>query len=469
MSLHNAANHLAAQGRGPDDKLIHMSGKEIAGLQALAMAHGGSLTINPKTGLPEAGFLDNLLPTIVGAGIGYFTGNPMMAAAIMGGGTYLNTGDLGKGLMAGIGGYGAGSLGSGFAGMGESALAAGPGSVDAVNGMDLASDRAAGITAPSMSDKFSAAASSFGKPGTVEALGGWKNIGMAAAPALMDMMGGKKTLSTAPGTEQMIRPYSFAANPQQLEQQEKMIGSTYEPGQDTSERTWFRPEYTALPAYKAAEGGLMGLASGGLTSKDANPMRTAMNWINPETMPGMSPEMFKTVDSWKDKYFPLEGAGAATTPQASNLRFDPETQTYVDATTGAAVTQMAGGGLAGIADIVVGDSVMPMGEEEEKEKNMAQGGLSSLGGYAAGGNPRLLKGPGDGMSDNIPAVIGNKQPARLADGEFVVPADVVSHLGNGSTDAGAKQLYKMMDRIRAQRTGKKKQAPQVNPTKAMPA
>jgi hypothetical protein len=100
---------------------------------------------------------------------------------------------------------------------------------------------------------------------------------------------------------------------------------------------------------------------------------------------------------------------------------------------------------------------------------MASGGLGSLGGYASGGNPRLLKGPGDGMSDNIPAVIGGKQPARLADGEFVVPADVVSHLGNGSTEAGAKQLYKMMDRIRQQRTGKKRQAPEVNPQKVMPA
>jgi hypothetical protein len=99
------------------------------------------------------------------------------------------------------------------------------------------------------------------------------------------------------------------------------------------------------------------------------------------------------------------------------------------------------------------------------EQNFASGG--HLGGYSDGGH--MLKGPGDGMSDSIPAKIGAKQPARLADGEFVVPADVVSHLGNGSSDAGAKQLYSMMDRIRAQRTGKKKQAPQVNPKKAMPA
>jgi hypothetical protein len=81
----------------------------------------------------------------------------------------------------------------------------------------------------------------------------------------------------------------------------------------------------------------------------------------------------------------------------------------------------------------------------------------------------MLKGPGDGMSDSIPAVIGSKQPARLADGEFVVPADVVSHLGNGSTDAGAKKLYSMMDKIRKARTGKKKQAPAVNVNKYMPA
>jgi hypothetical protein len=100
----------------------------------------------------------------------------------------------------------------------------------------------------------------------------------------------------------------------------------------------------------------------------------------------------------------------------------------------------------------------------------AAGGIMgySLGGYAAGGNPRLLKGPGDGMSDDIPAVIGRKQPARLADGEFVVPADVVSHLGNGSTDAGAKKLHQMMDRIRTDRTGKKKQAPAVNADKYIP-
>jgi len=97
---------------------------------------------------------------------------------------------------------------------------------------------------------------------------------------------------------------------------------------------------------------------------------------------------------------------------------------------------------------------------------MSLAGGGTLGGYSDGG--RLLKGPGDGMSDNIPASISNKQPARLADGEFVIPADVVSHLGNGSTDAGAKVLYKMMDQVRRARTGNPKQGKQIKPQKFIP-
>ena len=80
----------------------------------------------------------------------------------------------------------------------------------------------------------------------------------------------------------------------------------------------------------------------------------------------------------------------------------------------------------------------------------------------------MLKGPGDGMSDSIPASIAGKQPARLADSEFVVPADVVSHLGNGSSDAGAKKLYQMMDKVRQARTGRKTQGKQINADKFLP-
>jgi hypothetical protein len=90
-------------------------------------------------------------------------------------------------------------------------------------------------------------------------------------------------------------------------------------------------------------------------------------------------------------------------------------------------------------------------------------------GYAAGGMPRFLSGGGDGMSDSIKANINGNQEARLADGEFVIPADVVSHLGNGSSKAGAKQLYSMMDKVRQARVGTKKQGKQINPRKYLAA
>jgi len=83
-----------------------------------------------------------------------------------------------------------------------------------------------------------------------------------------------------------------------------------------------------------------------------------------------------------------------------------------------------------------------------------------------------LKGPGDGVSDSIPAVIGNRQPARLADGEFVIPARIVSELGNGSTDAGAKKLYAMMERIQSARKksiGKGKVAANTRSERLLPA
>jgi hypothetical protein len=91
-----------------------------------------------------------------------------------------------------------------------------------------------------------------------------------------------------------------------------------------------------------------------------------------------------------------------------------------------------------------------------------KGGIAAL-------PPRYINGSGDGMSDSVPAVISNRQPARLADGEFVIPADVVSHLGNGSSKAGAQQLYSMMDRVRKARTGRESQGKQIRPDQYMPA
>jgi len=122
----------------------------------------------------------------------------------------------------------------------------------------------------------------------------------------------------------------------------------------------------------------------------------------------------------------------------------------------------AEGGIADLGamgyDRMVGEEPYPTG--------MSGGGISNLGSYSDGG--RMLRGPGDGMSDSIPASIAGKRPARLATEEFVVPADVVSHLGNGSSDAGAKQLYAMMDKVRTARTGRKSQGREIDPRKYMP-
>ena len=102
----------------------------------------------------------------------------------------------------------------------------------------------------------------------------------------------------------------------------------------------------------------------------------------------------------------------------------------------------------------------PRGREKIRYSSSYAAGLHRGGNFLSGG--------GDGMSDDIPAMIGAKQPARLADGEFVIPADVVSHLGNGSSKAGAAKLYAMMDKIRQERTGRKRQSPQINAAKYLP-
>lgn len=444
MSLEHVAAHLAAQGRGPDETLVHMSGKELAGLQTLANMHGGSLTSNPATGLPEAGFLDDLMPTLVGAAGMYFGLDPMTTAAIMGGGTAVSTGDLGKGLMAGLGAYGGGNLMQG-------ALAGGSTNIGAA-ALDQATQDAtySGLTGDAYNqavqqgvsdsmanltnaDKFAAYTPS------TQGIGSWGNIGMAAAPAIMGAM---QPNAQAPQTsQQMIRPYTFAANPQTPA---NMVGTSYQPGQDTSERLWFQPQYTALTPYKAAEGGIVGLAGGGPVEQMSNANSIGQNTGYPQA--------------------DIQGHAYATpwqTPVSENM-VTGAADTGVNRLTGEMT--FAAGGLSSLADMVTGEEVMPI---ERRSRAMAAGGISSLGGYSDGG--RLLKGPGDGMSDNIPAQIGEKQPARLADGEFVVPADVVSHLGNGSTDAGAKQLYKMMNKVRQARTGNPKQGKQINPGKFVPA
>jgi len=174
-----------------------------------------------------------------------------------------------------------------------------------------------------------------------------------------------------------------------------------------------------------------------------------------------------------------QAAPAASRDVGIYYDLDPDTR-YQDALTAAQIRQAKVNQRAYVSPPVakrptpLGKLNMPTSAKSKESSSgdveARHGGImhASLGDYAAGGNPRLLKGPGDGMSDNIPATINGRQPARLADGEFVIPADVVSHLGNGSTEAGAKQLHAMMNNIRKARTGNSKQGKQIKPQKYMP-
>ena len=165
--------------------------------------------------------------------------------------------------------------------------------------------------------------------------------------------------------------------------------------------------------------------------------------------------------------FSQKPAGAYTPPNAvytggnlQKFKYDPNNYTPNTVNPPRPVYQANYSGMAGSPYAEGGITTLAKGGSTDD-------GISTLGSYSDGG--RLLKGPGDGMSDDIPAKIGKKQEARLADGEFVVPADVVSHLGNGSTDAGAKHLYKMMDKVRKARTGNPKQGKQIKAEKYIPA
>jgi hypothetical protein len=529
MSLEVAAKHLAAHGRGPDDQLIHMSGKEVAGLQALAKAAGGSLTINPHTGLAEAGFLDSLLPTIVGAGLMYFSGgaiNPLTAGAIVGGVETARTGDLGKGFMAGLGGYGGAGMVGGLAGAGATNAATNTGLSESLansttGGEQLFGDIAATegsagnafnnyltsnanpaiagpVDAASLSgDAYRTAVqsggSSFLNNPSVAGLGGYKALGMAAAPAVMGAMQPK--LNAEPDkTPQMIRPYKYDYNPQTPS---NMIGSQYQPtGQDTSERQWFNPSYTALPPYQAANGGIIALAAGGPVERMSNQAATGANTMYP--MANMATSSFATPYQSPVSTNML----APTSDSGVTMNGEPNMQGTRMAM-GGQVPSYGFGGFLGDAVNDIGSqlghmfkgggddfgNIGPMLEGAQapagtkydaatqkyvpinpQQTQMAMGGIANLGSYSDGG--RLLRGPGDGVSDSIPAQIGNKQPARLADGEFVVPARIVSELGNGSTEAGAKQLYKMLDRVqnaRGKTTAKGKVAKNTNAAKLLPA
>jgi hypothetical protein len=498
MSLHAAAQHIAQKGRGRDKMLVHMSPREVQGLQALAKAKGGHLAVNPETGLPEAGFLENILPIVAAAAATYFTAGaatPYLATAfgptaggilagagagalIGGGSAAIQGGDVGQGaLIGGAGGALGGAMGA-FGGGAETATGTGlnasstggaaglnPNTAVAASnqltGAATVSPTSGGLIDPLAKTGAATAGSAPASYIPSNAIGAATPVSPTTASALETASRANAlanaNLATGVGTPPVPTPTvnpSLAKAPVEkgmwdsLSPWQKAGVSTagaaltaemarqpsVEPLTEEESRLKrispnFRaqgpvqpnPYYSAQYPVYAASGGLMGLATGGQPSGPVERMSMG------DMKPGMYPQGM--ID--KTQY------ATPTQRPASMEIVKSDYDTGVNPITGMQPMGMAGGG-----------------------------GIADLGSYSDGG--RLLKGPGDGMSDSIPAKIGTRQPARLADGEFVVPADVVSHLGNGSTNAGAKKLYAMMDRARQSRTGKKKQAPEVNTDKFIP-
>ncbi len=237
MSLQHLARQIQSQGRGNDTQLVHMTPSEVRAMRNLAQRHGGDLSVNPRTGLPEAGFLENLLPTVVGAGVGIMTGNPFIGAAVGGGiGMAANKGSIQSGLMAGLGAYGMGSLGAGLMATGAETLAASPEAMAGALGVEgagagagsqaaMLAEQAAPFGAEGLESVRSAAGTAAGAtpsaaPSTFDQLqAGFKNtkfdmdflkknmfpIGMAAAPLLRSSSSGQNQQDS--GSTANIRPY----------------------------------------------------------------------------------------------------------------------------------------------------------------------------------------------------------------------------------------------------------------------
>ena len=412
MSLQHAAQHLAAHGRGPDTTLVHMSKGEVKSLNDLAMAHGGHLTINPHTGLPEAGFLSSILPMALGFALGPAgMGLGQMEASLASGALSMALnpgGGLMGGLMAGVGAYGG-------AGLGDSLAKSG---MQEATQQELAKNSALQQAQASATPQALAAANP-------AQFGGLADVATKGLPAGMtpDQYAGIMKESYAPATQMTQATMDRVAT-------NSGFGA---PGLSTS--TMGNRMGTALEGFKGLGtesgrdsfmsniGGLSGLAKTGAMA--AAP-------IIADAMKQDAPPEIKTDSDLGQRY---QYSANKVTPSPTPDPYGRE-QRYFSPSY-AQISNEQAKGIYGYAD--GGAAIDGISDAQY-----------NLGGYSDGG--RLLRGPGDGVSDSIPAVIGKKQPARLADGEFVVPARIVSELGNGSTEAGARKLYAMMDRIQSARS-----------------
>ena len=432
------AQQLQSQGRGEDTMLVHMTPAEVNSLQGLAMATGGSLTINPSTGLPEAGWLGKLLPTILGAIATPLTGgliNPLTASALVGAGTGIATGSLSKGLMAGLQAYGGAALGSaaglnaGSFGIGKAAQAA---------STALPSAGAAGATAAPAAP--TAASSGLrGLSSTVTGVGGTPGI-LAGGP-INPVVGNvaQQAATKAPGFFGKFAEAARAGIP---------AGA---PGIVSK----------AAPAIAG-----LGVLSGVNAAATPSGMKTSSGQIDnsyqgPYTAQQRKPVFAENTSdilgSSKERdYFPVDvqeiynaqgqvvQPGTQTTPGTPIVRstFNPRPKKGQPMYSFEEIPYAGGRGYnkGGEVHIDDGGFIISAREAAEIGKGSFPAAIEAVA--PLGGIP--LIGPGDGTSDSIPARIGGTQEARVASGEIYFPYDAVERIGGGDHNKGTKKLYSLM-------------------------
>jgi hypothetical protein len=434
MATHQLAKGLASLGRHGDTMLMHVSPSEVTGLKAIGAMTGRELTTNPHTGMPEAfnfgDFLTSLLPTAAGFLVGGPAGAAMglegTAATIAPIAAGMATGAavagakgediLTGGLMGGLGGYGGGNLGSSLGKMGaQGGFAAGTEASKNLVGpqLTLEGGLSSAGSGQGMATTLANQAASTAAPTTyTQGLGQMgRGLGNLIAPGGYD-----KFTSPAIGGSamQLAAPVGMAALSGMQEDMYPEADLSIEEKRKAEENKYKDPRTGLLNLAQASPG--LRLATGGTVGTNQS---TISN--------GGIQDLYGTNDQ----------------------------------TTGNPQLSKDGYGIGRLENLASQGS-----NAKAADTFYAMGGPIA---FAKGGHQGYLDGAGDGMSDSIPATIEGKQPARLADGEFVIPADVVSHIGNGSSKAGSKQLYSMLDRIRKARTGHTKQGKEINPTKYMPA
>ena len=553
MSLALAAKHIESQGRNKDSKLVHMTPEELKALNKLSLDHiGKPLSTNPKTGLPEAGFLDSILPTVVGFGLSAISGGAIPTWALAGGiglATAALTGDIGSGIMAGLGAWSGAGLQEGLAKVGGSAQTAASTLGDQASNLtnafvnpELATNAAMdttgfskallsptgnlgqGISGTGLNAADIVQANTAGQANQI-ANQVTRNIATTQGPgasignftnqfAGANAYGPNITAGSFPGVDSTYRGiqkvFSDPAARAELWKNNRMdiIGSatpfvtgalgalSEEPGLQTTKEeenpfglkriskdfkgsfptrpdpyyTATYPDYRVRP-YGAADGGLMNIKNYASGKKvDASRLLKSSE----DVMSGI--EMATKRPVLKAPELPDVGIYADDRKYASMDPYERALAMLKDIKGASGISARGLPNLKAMPTLGTISTEPAMVEAELADQARRQiateakaGGLMDghLGDYSDGG--RLLKGPGDGVSDSIPATIGGKQAARLAEGEFVIPARIVSELGNGSTDAGAKRLYAMMDRIKAKRKKAKDIAADTKAYKLLPA